>query len=371
MEAPKAKYAYLCMIFFVLVLCVTLYVPQHKFNAVHVAFKNADRNKTRIVKYIPTGIIPKTPVKVTNKKPYLHGGIPLHDLGYVIENSALCSNNAKLYYFVYVYSAPYEFDQRQQIRETWGRANILKDVKGKMGFFLARSNDAGVMKKIAAEQKTNGDIVLANFLDSYTNLTHKSVMALKWLNVHCKSAKFYVKVDTDVLLDVFILKRSLDKYLGNVKRTFLCYVWKGMIVLRQPSKWQVPKDQFSPAFYPIYCSGPMWVFTADILNQLYLATYRVPFINVEDAYTSGLLPQAVGHVHHLGSSGLVEPVPHGARLDRYTAKNRGLPLGSVPDHKIYRQAWNAIVDRLTDKDKEQLTDDYKKMLKSTKKPSKH
>ena len=367
---PKMRYGmkHVLLTFgcFWIILILAEFLPEHNFrlSSLILQYANGDRKEITIDAWA-RNIMRKTTFISMKNKSYLHGGVALHNFNFTIENPNLCLNNTKLFYFIYIYSAPDEFEGRHRIRETWGRLNMLKDVPGKMAFFLGRTKDLNVMKKVTKENDVHGDVILVDYMDSYTDLAHKSVMALKWMNMYCKSAKYYVKVDTDVLLNMFILKASIDKYLVKAQRTFLCYVWKDMIVVRTSSKWQVPKDQYQPYYYPTYCSGPMWIFTGDILKQLYLATFRIPFINVEDAYTSGLLPVAVGHVQHLDIPGLVEPFPHGAKLTRYKMPSP-LPLGSVPEVEVFYQAWDAILDRLRDTDKQLLTSHYKEFLKSRK-----
>ena len=272
--------------------------------------------------------------------------LPMHNFSYIIENKHLCKVATPLYCFIYIYSAPSQFKERQRIRETWGRLNMLKNVHSKTAFFLGRTHDRNVTRKLLAESKKHGDIILANYLDSYNNLTHKGVMSLEWMNKHCNAARYYVKVDTDVLLNVFILRKSIDTYLGNAKRSFLCWVW------------------VHNGAYPKYCSGPTWVFTADLLPLLYRASFHVPFELYEDAYTSGLLARELGNVSHIGPAGLMETMPHGAQLARFTSSNRRIPLVTVPESRIYNQAWSALLGRLSDNDRKQFTNEYTQVLKS-------
>ena len=296
----------------------------------------------------------KTPAPISvSSKHYLHGGVALRNFNYIIENRILCLNNSELSYFIYIYTSPGEFEERKRIRETWGRSNILNYNHAKMAFFLGRTVDRGVMSRVKQESRVHADIVQADFIDSYTNLTLKSVLTLEWMNVHCNSARYYVKVDSAVLLDTFRLMTSIDRHLRHAQRAFLCHVWWRRLVNRWPGKWQVPRDQYWPIYYPPYCNGPLWVFTADLLTPLYSATFCVPFVNIEDAYTSGLLPLIVGYTQHIDAGSLVDPTPRGVELDRY--KFRRVPVASEPAPHIYREAWGTLVERLTANEKRLLT----------------
>ena len=328
---------------------------QYEHRTVQMAYKPLTAYRQEIIVEMPTGI-PAQPYVIVkrNLKPYDSGGIPIHHFGYIIKNPDFCLNNSRLSYFIYVYSAPYEFEQRRRIRETWGRSEIITNSNGKLAFFLARSKNSTVMENITTESNTYHDIVLADFIDSYSNLTFKGVMALEWMNLHCNSAQYYIKTDTDILLDTYHLKPSIEQHIGGVNRSFLCKVAHKSLVLRDHAKWAVPRIQFPEGRYPTYCQGSLWIFTADILLELYLATYSVPFIYVEDVYTSGLLARSIGSIRHIGNLGLVRP--YGASLRDYTDKDSAKPLASALDDKTFRQAWAAITENarersLTDYDK--------------------
>lgn len=52
----------------------------------------------------------------------------------------------------------------------------------------ASENHTDVQSKIEEEVKTYGDIIQEDFIDSYNNLTLKSIMMLKWVNNKCKDS---------------------------------------------------------------------------------------------------------------------------------------------------------------------------------------
>ena len=301
---------------------------------------------------------------MTNRKHYIHGGAALHGFSFLIENKNLCLSRDRLDFFIYIYTAPHEFDARLKIRETWGRPDIFKSSRNRVAFFCGRSENVDVMEKLKRENGAYNDIILIDYMDSYKNLTHKGVMALNWMNIHCNNAKYYVKVDADIILNIFILKSTVEKYIANSKKTFLCHVWVKNTVVRGKSKFQVPVDQFPRPLYPMYCNGATWIFTSDLLKPLYKATFQVPFINVEDVYTSGVLPERVGNVKHLECPLIEYTFPSPAKLTRFIQRQRSLPLSSEPQRGIFRQAWIAILNRLTSEEKKLLSDNFLKSLSS-------
>ena len=60
-----------------------------------------------------------------------------------------------------------------------------------------------------------GDIIQQEFLDTYDNLTLKTIMAFKWVIEFCPNARYIMKTDTDV----FVNTGNLVKYLLNLNHS--------------------------------------------------------------------------------------------------------------------------------------------------------
>lgn len=73
------------------------------------------------------------------------------------------------------------------------------DVEFKVAFLLGlpndpKSNNSNLQLKIEEEVAKYGDIIQENFIDSYNNLTLKSIMMLKWVTHHCNDSRKYFHV---------------------------------------------------------------------------------------------------------------------------------------------------------------------------------
>lgn len=53
------------------------------------------------------------------------------------------------------------------------------------------------------------DIIQEGFVDSYNNLTLKSVMMLKWVSTNCRSVRYIMKTDDDMFVNINNLVRLL------------------------------------------------------------------------------------------------------------------------------------------------------------------
>ncbi len=212
-----------------------------------------------------------------------------HPFNYVIKSTTTCSDNTFL--VIYVHSAPLHFKQRSIIRQTWGDHNYFTDENILVVFILGLVNNASVQRAIEFESSQYGDIVQESFVDSYKNLTFKSIAALKWISTYCQKATFVLKTDDDIFVNMFSLLRHLhslvtiDKVKGNL---LLCLVWNKMPVMRN-GKWSVNKSDIEPTYYPPYCSGSAFIMTADVALEMYNVSYFVPFFWIDDFYLTGLL----------------------------------------------------------------------------------
>lgn len=73
---------------------------------------------------------------------------------------------------------------------------------------------SATLPQVVEESRAHGDILQEDFVDSYLNLTLKTVMGLKWGSQHCRSAKYFMKTDDDM----FINLPAIMTYLTEAKR---------------------------------------------------------------------------------------------------------------------------------------------------------
>lgn len=91
--------------------------------------------------------------------------------------------------------------------------------------------------QIDDESARFGDVLQGEFLDAYRNLTYKHMMGLKWVAEKCDMFQFVIKVDDDIVFDVFKLREYLEKGVHSGK--FIAgFVLDNQVVVRnEQSKW--------------------------------------------------------------------------------------------------------------------------------------
>ena len=72
-----------------------------------------------------------------------------------------------------------------------------------------------INKRIEIESNFYNDVVQANFIDSYDNLTLKTLSGLRWVSLYCSNSIFTIKVDDDVLVNSKKLISYLEVFYTN------------------------------------------------------------------------------------------------------------------------------------------------------------
>jgi Galactosyltransferase len=273
-----------------------------------------------------------------------------HPFSYILNPHGVC-NGGDVFLLVYIHSAPSHFKQRMAIRETWGNAKYFPDVSLIVVFLcgvIPSKGSSSVQDALMLEVETYGDIVQETFVDSYRNLTYKGIMGLKWVTQNCRNAKFLLKTDDDIFINMFSLVTHLKKIEaqrgGHVQNLLLCHVWNGMKVVRDPrSKWYLSPTEYPEDHFPTYCSGSAFILTTDVAGEMYKASFKVPFFWVDDVYVTGLLAKEVGVVHEYFNT--VYVLLPGSFLHKFTDSNTWLTLIVGHCYKInqLKIVWNNVL----------------------------
>nr|XP_024217476.1 beta-1,3-galactosyltransferase 1-like [Halyomorpha halys] len=207
----------------------------------------------------------------------------------IISGENICKESFDL--IIVVFSAPENFAQRNAIRETWGSYNITTM---RVAFLLGSSVNNGSQLLVEEENAVFRDLIQENFVDSYNNLTVKSVMMLKWFLSNCPSQNFLMKTDDDVFINIEYLSTLISK----VDSHFVLIgrlICKRKPILDPAHKWYTPKYMYQEPFYPNYLSGSSgYVMSRDVTTKLYKAALSTSIIHLEDIYITGICAAKAG-----------------------------------------------------------------------------
>lgn len=116
---------------------------------------------------------------------------------------------------------------------------------------------------IIAESNVTIDIIQEDFIDTYTNLSIKSVAMLKWVTTYSVQANFVFKTDDNMYMNLTNLIEDANS------RTTQRFIMGAVINKVKPfadkrSKWCEPNFK---GLYPRYTSDTAYLISGDVVNN--------------------------------------------------------------------------------------------------------
>ncbi|XP_043466990.1 beta-1,3-galactosyltransferase 5 [Leptopilina heterotoma] len=207
-------------------------------------------------------------------------------------NHDMCNKTQPLLLMM-VHSAPKNFDKRNVIRETWGRASSSSSSSVTTIFLVGWSEE--YQAELETEDLKYGDLIQGNFLDAYRNMTYKHVMALKWATYHCPSAKYILKLDDDVFVHITAVLDFLKHHLSpwGARRLMICDPINAKVKRSYRSKWRVSPREYPGRHYPLYCAGWGIFYSPDTAFLLYREAQKEPYFWIDDVHITGTIARKV------------------------------------------------------------------------------
>ncbi|XP_075132176.1 beta-1,3-galactosyltransferase 2-like [Leptodactylus fuscus] len=205
---------------------------------------------------------------------------------FLINQSDKCKNR-KPFLVIMVCVGSHDVETRHTIRETWGNESIY-DVDVVRIFLVGLPQVASDRTQLLLEEESEafGDIIQQDFMDTYYNLTLKTLMGMEWVAKFCSSASYVMKADVDIFLNVdYLVHELLHPDLPVRNNYFTGDIIRYAIPKRnKASKWYMPKEIYPKNLLPPYCTGPGYVFSADLAKKIYDVAQIIRVIPMEDAF---------------------------------------------------------------------------------------
>lgn len=226
-----------------------------------------------------------------------------NDFKVILSQENMCKTPQKIDILILISSAPSEYAQRRTIRQTWGSRCNQIDSRIKCVFVIGnfRNTSANIdnirtfpskvvddsynKSQLIKESKDFKDIVQFDFIDSYGNLTYKTLSGLKWAVNVCASAEYVMKTDTDMfvnteLLPLLVQTAPITLFMGG-------FCWGPSFPNRDIfSKWFVSYKSYRHHQFPPMCSGTGYIMSRDVVQLILRKSRNIPFFHLEDVYIS-------------------------------------------------------------------------------------
>lgn len=143
---------------------------------------------------------------------------------------------------------------------------------------------------LQTEQSQYNDILQGDFIDSYRNMTLKSLLGLKIVMDFCPNVRYLLKTDDDMFINIPLMLRRLEML--QLKRFIMGPLIKKAEV-RRYGKWLLTNEEFSLPYFPDYMAGSAYVITANVVSLLFETSHYVPYIFIDDVYITGILARII------------------------------------------------------------------------------
>ncbi|XP_054836434.1 beta-1,3-galactosyltransferase 1-like [Eublepharis macularius] len=210
-----------------------------------------------------------------------------HVYPFLINEPSKCQEWAP-FLVLLVVSKPHDFTERQAIRQTWGNESSVPGVSIIRLFLLGADPlfRSPLQPLLEEESSLYRDIIQQEFLDTYNNLTLKTLMGMEWVTRFCPNATYVMKADSDIFLNVgYLVSKLLQPHLPPKKDYMTGYIYRNTGPLRDKAyKWYVPREVYPNDTYPPYCGGPGYVLSGDLAKKVFQVAQTIPVINMEDSF---------------------------------------------------------------------------------------
>ncbi|NXY56102.1 B3GL1 acetylgalactosaminyltransferase, partial [Callaeas wilsoni] len=188
---------------------------------------------------------------------------------------------------ILVASSPGDVKARQAIRRTWGSRDSWWGQRILTLFLLGQDTqreDKAAALSVEDESILYGDIIRQDFMDTYDNLTLKTIMAFQWLSEFCSNARFFMKTDTDVFINTPNLVKFLLR-LNSSENVFTGYPFMDNFAYRGfDKKRYISYEEYPFKLYPPYCSGLGYILDGKLALRTYELMGHVKPLKFEDIY---------------------------------------------------------------------------------------
>lgn len=203
---------------------------------------------------------------------------------FIIENTATCESQSP-FLVLMVPVAPGNSAARDAIRKTWGGETMVRGRRVITLFVLGLPSVVEQQQKLVQEDQQHHDLVQSDFLDSYHNLTIKTMMMLEWLNANCMDASYVMKIDSDMYLSVQNLVDLLVKP-DTPKQDYMTGLvwWHSPVSRNILNKFYIPTTVVAAREFPPYPLGMSYVMSLDLPSKILEVAPHVRTFFIEDVY---------------------------------------------------------------------------------------
>ncbi|CAJ0607943.1 unnamed protein product [Cylicocyclus nassatus] len=157
-------------------------------------------------------------------------------------------------------------------------------------FPIGLLHNSAEIVRLEEELNLFGDILQGDYLESYNNLSLKTLSALRYAAVAYPTVEAIMKIDDDVAWNVPKVANYIKQILP---RSISCYKYDDRLPVRKPtSKWYTSYDEYPQEKFPPYCSGVAYIIHKDALMPMLEVVPEQSFFWIDDVFITGFLTRS-------------------------------------------------------------------------------
>ena len=199
--------------------------------------------------------------------------------------------NEQIILLIMVTSAVSNSERRRAIRDTWGKDRFEFSEQIKLLFLIGESPSDTLQTEVNEEYKEFGDVLQESFVDSYANLTIKSLFMLKWFSQYCtEHVQYLMKVDDDMYINVPEVYNLVKENKNMNMLTGFMHCGAAPMTHGKQYAPSYMLNDIKESTYPNFLSGTAYVMSNTTAEILYRTSMIIPAFHLEDVYLTGILP---------------------------------------------------------------------------------
>ncbi|XP_033738605.1 beta-1,3-galactosyltransferase brn-like [Pecten maximus] len=307
MRFRPSKYRRAVRVFlFVLLICIIFILFTYKYSRQDDCINFLQRYSTR--KLIPFHMF-HYPLDIDFKK--LEEDItykgsadvdPINEFQFSYKKSIdhICDSSEGVFLLFMFKSAPWNFDQRQAIRETWANQTYFENDIIRHVFLIGRTMNETIYDRLSLEEEMHHDILEMTYVDDYYNSTYKIIGGINWCVRYCPTAQFVMLVDDDL----YVATDYVIKYLHGLPKNIYRTLFVGRVLLTAPQrclndKWFISLKDYPFDTYPLFVSGGAVIMSMDFVKRLQIVIPFTKWFKFDDVFL-GIIAYQLGvqPIHH-------------------------------------------------------------------------
>ena len=217
-----------------------------------------------------------------------------------INPTSLCANGTRPEILLLIFSTFGNREARDAVRRTWASQANRNHGDIRYVFMFGSSSSQQDQSHLAEESEANGDILQHDFVESIRNMTIKTVTGLRWMTKHCPDVRYVIKCDTDVWLNIPKWRRLMNgpkRYLTEQSAFGHCRLYPS-VIRTWFHRYSVSLSTYNQTRWPMYCRGPAYGLSRQLVREVAAVSYKVRYLPVEDAYVGVCLQHLGYHIYN-------------------------------------------------------------------------